>query len=1198
MPVPTLSRLNPENPWPGLESFSERDAAYFHGREAEAAELLRLTRRESLTVLFGASGLGKTSLLNAGLFPALRQDGLLPVYVRVQFSGGGPGPRAQVLDRLSAECTERRIEAPQPAGSATLWEYFHRVDTEFWSDRNRPVTPVLVFDQFEEVFTLGQASDQSRERCREFLTELGELIENRVPRRLRESLDEDPDMSSQFDFRQVDLKLIVSFREDYLAHVEGLKRQVPSLTYNRFRLAPMNGQQAHDVVIRSGGHLVDDTVAAFIIGISAGRGAAEQAPDPDVYGDLEIDPALLSVICSELNKRRQRAGEPRITRGLISGAEYEILADFYERSMAGLDPRVRVFVEDELLTDKGYRDSFALEDAAELAGITQPALDALVEGRLLRVDDRFGVRRLELTHDVLTGVVRESRDHRKAREAEAAAQAHEREAARRARRNRIVSGLLAIGVVIVLGFFGLVSWLWLEVNEQKQRADGQEDRANKLFVVAKAAEKTANQLKEEADRLLNRAKATELVRQAQRLEATQYDLALLLNVEAKKAAEIVEVRAGFVDRFLSHPYLDSFLAGDGELLSVAFSPDGQLLASASGECSVILWDMATRQRVDTLMGHGGAVLSVAFSPDGRLLASAGEDGTVILWDVAKGQRVQTLKGHEKRVLSVAFSPDGRLLASASYDKTVILWDVSWGEEVVKLHHDVQVLGVAFSPDGKLLASASDDNKAEDDNRVILWDMETRQRLHTFEGHEERVRSVAFSPDGGQLASASEDNTVILWDVTKRTLLKRLKGHEGDVLGVAFSPNGSRLASASADETVILWDVAERKQLAKLAGHRARVQGVAFGPDGKQLASASKDKHVILWDARSRESARVGRLFDMLKPPGKKSISSVAFSPDRDARLLASAGDDSKVVLWDLSGRKPPAVLTGHVKPKPVTGVALSPDGKLLASASKDKTVILWDVATHESLVTLREHTRSVLGVAFSPDGKLLASASYDKSVILWDVATRRKLAGLTGHDKAVRDVAFSPDGKLLASASDDQSVILWDVATREQVDKLKEHTGKVWRVAFSPDGSLLASGSDDATVILWDMSTSMSTRKYRARLTGHVKDKGVIGVAFSPSGQVLASAGEDHKVIMWDVEAAKPLATFEGHDKAAVSVAFSPDGGLLASAGDDGKLILWNWSPEFLAEQACRVANRNLSRNEWRQFMPDLPYRETCGELP
>jgi hypothetical protein len=307
-----LKRLNPENPWPGLDSFGEDDSAYFHGRDKETADLLRLVKRELLTVLFGRSGLGKTSLLSAGLFPLLRDEGFVPVYIRLDFSGLGPSLRLQILKALNEECKARNIEAPRMNEGETLWEYFHRRGAEFWSEKNRLLTPLIVLDQFEEAFTVGLQDENARNLGRQFLAELGGLIENRPPSHIKEALDENPEMDLGLDFRKSDFKLILSFREDYLPHIEELKRQIPSLTYNRYRLLPMNGSQANDVVSISGGHLVDESVAARIIGIAADAHKTGDLPDQDEYEDLEIDPALLSVICSELNLRRQAASQSKI----------------------------------------------------------------------------------------------------------------------------------------------------------------------------------------------------------------------------------------------------------------------------------------------------------------------------------------------------------------------------------------------------------------------------------------------------------------------------------------------------------------------------------------------------------------------------------------------------------------------------------------------------------------------------------------------------------------------------------------------------------------------------------------------------------------------------------------------------------------------------------------------------------------------
>ncbi|MCK6625390.1 MAG: NB-ARC domain-containing protein [Anaerolineae bacterium] len=576
----------------------------------------------------------------------------------------------------------------------------------------------------------------------------------------------------------------------------------------------------------------------------------------------------------------------------------------------------------------------------------------------------------------------------------------------------------------------------------------------------------------------------------------------------------------------------------GPTFSVAFSPDGKVLAAGTAEGQVRLWRVTDGQPLLTCEGHLGAVWSVAFSPDGRLLVSGSTDGTVRLWDVNTGQSLKMLAGHTHQVWSVAFSPDGRLLASGSTDGTVRLWEVSTGHSLKMLAgHTHQVRSVAFSPDGRLLASGSFDHT------VGLWEVSTGHSLKTLAGHTHPVRSVAFSPDGRLLASGSNDQTVRLWEVPTGQNLKTLSDHTNQISSVAFSPDGRLLASGSEDQTVRLWEVNTGQSLKTLAGHTHWVSSVAFSPDGRLLASSSNDQTVRLWEVPTGQNLKALSGYT-------NWVWSVAFSPD--GRFLAGGCFDHTVGLWNVNTGQSLKTLSGHTDW--VSSVAFSPDGRLLASGCFDHTAGLWDLRnTGQNLEMLAGHTNPVWSVAFSPDGRLLASGSNDKTVGLWDLRhTGHSLKTLSGHTHPVRSVAFSPDGRLLASGSQDQTVRLWEVATGQSLKTLAGHTHPVSSVVFSPDGRLLASGSEDQTVRLWEAATGQGLKT----LAGHTHP--VSSVAFSPDGRLLASGGLDQTVRLWEVPTGQSLKTLSGHTNWVWSVAFSPDGRLLASGSADATLKLWD----------------------------------------
>jgi len=487
---PASTVVDAEHPWLGLASYTEETREYFHGRDDDAAELSRRVQRKLLTVLFGQSGHGKTSLLRAGLVPRLRPEGFCPVYVRLDYDPNSPSPSEQIKREVfrATLAAGTWTQSGSAVEGESLWEFLHHRDDVLHDATGRVLTPILIFDQFEEIFTLAQTDDAGRSRAQAFLHDLANLVENRPPAELEARIDRDEVDAAKFDFARADYRILISLREDYLAHLEALKGEMPSVTQNRVRLARFTGPQALASVRRTAPHLVSEDVAAQVVRFVAGGTDLARA---------EVEPSLLSLVCRELNNARLARHQPAITSDLLAGSRETILQEFYERALKDQPAGVRRFIEDELLTESGYRESVAEErvkKAFAAAGAAPDALAQLVGRRLLRVEERLDVRRVELTHDVLCGVVAVSRGVRHEREARAEvqrqlAEQREREAATRRSlvRARIVAAICAVLMVAAAGS-AVFGWISL------QRARAAEEQAEATRKLAESSRGEAEKL--------------------------------------------------------------------------------------------------------------------------------------------------------------------------------------------------------------------------------------------------------------------------------------------------------------------------------------------------------------------------------------------------------------------------------------------------------------------------------------------------------------------------------------------------------------------------------------------------------------------------------------------------------------------------------------------------------------------------------
>jgi WD40 repeat protein len=885
MTTATAQLADSQHPWIGLASFTEGDREFFAGRVEEIDELLRLVRRDILTLLYGVSGLGKTSLLQAGLFPPLRAEDCLPVPIRLDYLDATAPLTAQVLSAIIAAADAAGVEAPQPRPDEALWEYLHREGNHFWSPRNDLVTPFLAFDQFEELFTLGRETPESAARTTTFISELADLVENRPPAALRD----DPLRAKEFSFKPAQLKVLLAMREDYLADLDRIRSHFRALGQNRLRLLPMGERQARHVIALGAPLLapgVEDRILEFVAG---GDAAA---------AEVTIAPALLSLVLRELNERRLARGmDAKITPDLLDVEQQKIFENFYLRTIQDFPVGVRTFIEDKLLTTTGFRGSCAVDDALSCPDVTQPVLNELVNRRLLTYEDRHRTRRVELTHDVLIPVIKASRDTRHAREALALAEQQQREAYEKAREQREQREALALAeqqqreayekarvarlrfailaVLLVLALAGAI-YGW----SQARRADQQAAIATALRV---AAEKQARI-----------ATALRLALQSSDLLDKDLKLSLLLAVEA--------VRMGFVDQIpvaaeqalrTAVSRLGGSLVGrsKAEITALAISPDGRRLLTASRDKTARLWDPESDRELFTLIGHTDSLDSAQFSPDGRLFVTASWDDTARLWEAATGRAISAMK-HNGPVYSAQFSPDAQRVVTASGDKTARVWEAATGRAIGEpMKHDGPVYSARFSPNAQRVVTASEDKTAR------VWDAATGKEIGEPMWHDGPVLSAQFSPNGLFVTTTSRDGLARLWSLTDQGPGGApivFRGANGPLTVATIRSDNRWLITASSDGTAQLWDLTAKDPTADaivLRGHTGPIDIVVISQDKHWLVTGSSDNAATLWDLTAKDPAA-----NPLELPGnQKGVRAVAVSPNN--RWLVTGGTDGSVRLW-------------------------------------------------------------------------------------------------------------------------------------------------------------------------------------------------------------------------------------------------------------------------------------------------------------
>jgi len=1128
-------------PYRGLFAFQEEDAHLFFGREQVTDDLLTAvkTQQKPLIAVVGSSGSGKSSVVFAGLVPRLRSS---RGSTRWQIISCRPGVKPlNALAEAFIECASEKSVVRSFNGNAvsngsavsngnavsdrpfrlSVLELSVALLTEHQVlcqlierlHQDNPTTRLLlIVDQFEELYTLCPEEDRQP-----FLDQLLDAVQYAPA-----------------------FTLVLTLRADFYGYALSDRRFNDLLQGSVYNLGPMSREELQRAIVQPAAQMqvrLESGLTDKLI--QATRSYAGRLP-------------LLEFALTELWSQ-QRAGWLTHTDYNAIGGVEEALANHAERMYAQFHERdqqrmQQVFVQ-LVEPGTGTNPSRRIATRDDVGDKNWDLVSHLASARLVVTNrnEITGEETVEIVHEALiiswgrlrgwlqsNGEFRywqenlrrarqqweeSDRDEEMLLRSKRLADAkewyenrlddlsagdrqfiqhslamHERKHKQRRRRRQLVLMSLITGLLVALMLAAIAWGGWQNAAVSEVRALS--TSSNALFVSSKRL-----------DALV------EALRAWQKLQRLAW-------VDGSVAAQV----EGAVRQATYGANERNRLSGHQDIVyGVAFSPDNQLIATASGDRTVKLWQRdgtllsTLTDRTDgfygvsfspdsewvatagldgiakvwkrdgtllkTLKGHQGAVYAANFSPNGEAIATVGVDGQIQLWK-RDGRLIRTFAGQSGAIFDVAFSPDGQQMATAGGDGTVKLWQLDGTLVKTLSGHVGNVYRVAFSPDRQWIAAAGEDTT------IRLWTREGTL-AKTFEGHTNRVFGIAFSPDSQTLASASRDKTVKLWR-PDGSLLSVLDGHDAEIWAVAFSPDGRTLASASSDQSVRLWE--QNDLLTTLVGHDAEIWAVDFSPNGQRIATASQDNTVKVWqlngDAVHQFNESTGKMLSgafsgdgilagggqdqvvwLWRPDGTRLdttlrhgalINAIAFSPND--QIIATAGGDRQVKLWQRDGRLL-QTLEGNVSD--VFGVAFSPDGNVVASAGRDKTIHLWRL--DGSLIrSFDNNNAEARAIAFSPDGQVMAVASWDKTVKLWR-PDGTLIKELSGHEGKVNAVAFSADGQMIASASDDQTIRLW---RRDGVllNTLKSHSGRVNGIAFSPNSQTIASVSDDQTVILWHLN--------------------------------------------------------------------------------------------------------------------------------
>ncbi len=1210
LPATTAADADLTNPYKGLRAFQEADARDFFGRESLVARLVSRLADSRFLAVVGPSGSGKSSVVRAGLIPAVRQ-GAAPGSDQWYIAQMTPGD--QPLEELELALWPIAVNPPP-----SLVEPMQR-DSRGMLRTIRRVLPdeagvqlLLVIDQFEELFTMAD-----EERRNHFLESLYVAI----------SAPRSP------------LRVVITLRADF---------------YDRpLQFQPLAGLfQEHTELILP----LDSDELTWAVQEPARRlGVAfEAALLPAIVADVTAQPGALPLLQYALTElfdarvKRTMTREAYAKIGGVPGALARRADEVFHALSVGQQALVRRLLLQLVTLGEGVEDTRRRVRLSDLRQIAPPAgqdgnpladvLDQLGAARLLTFDRDPLTREptVEVAHEALLtrwerlrGWLAESRnDLRLERQLAAAAddwQANGHDDSYLLHGARLAQ-FEAWQPQSTLALLPREA-VYLQASQAAHLARQTEEAERRRLELETAQQLAAA----ETLRAEEQTRAARLLRRravwlagALALAAGLALIALLFGQQAQRNAAVAERSAAEAQSIALAAGAQAAQADANGDLALGLALAANELESPPAFARRVLYDVALAPGpARRIISDGGWRWSMEVSPDGRRVASGDDLGEVTVWDITTGEELLHLAGeHDDSIGDVAFSPDGRFLLTSSYDDQIILWDAATGAVIWRARNptgDPNTLDV--SPDGAMAASGTEGGV------VTLWDMANGESLGELAGHDPayQVLPVAFSPDGRWLAGGSENGEVIIWDVAARSVSRRIETFGDALFSLAFSPDGKTLAAAGKSNAILLLDTAAGEQVGELPRLPEWVFDLEFNADGSQLLAASRDGAVMRWDVAGQRllqsfygepgfalnvafldpdtavaSYNNGnlRVWDMADGRQVQRLAAgdfmASYAQSGDGRL-AAAGLNNGVRLVDLdSGEVVGELSLGEESGEEddnVTALAFDEAGDRLLTGSGDGRLYLWDTGRGEIVREFAGHEGFIHELRFSPDGRTFLSTADDGQVILWTLENGEPLFTYRNPTDPATALAFSPDGRRIAvglgttryvavfgpTEQRDNRVLLLDAATGDTVGQLAGHTGPVTAVAFSPDGRYLLSGGQDSTLRLWDLESEEEVRRF----DGHAG--GVTALEFSDDGVYAASGAQDGALIIWEVGSGDLLRQIQAHAGVIHFVEFVDGEGALRSAAEDGQIALWNLAPDAEILRQWIAANRYTLPLECRQ---------------